>query len=460
MKSFLPVSDSFSTTCSLLFRHALLVSALLFYLFDFFPWQIPELRAEDAPHFTNSPCEKLLSEDTPACHTMREIMAATKTASCGDFKRTEDNKFFQVRNFDLVNKQISDLSPFCLFHFSDGSIDLSNNAIEDPTPLGAQGWYRINLSNNKLHDAKLLRRVFGVKSLILDGNSIDDPRELGTLALTRDFSLRHNHSSLGEDFDKGLDRLFEFYGALHRDWELTKTEATFDRERVLPLLAERMSRFISLKDVTPEEVLSNINKYYTYKTDIDFIPAISTLKISRSNGILRASHVLQYHWYDNSLLDEAEEYPMQHRSKDVWCDVEIEFTDDMRISSYVEKNYRRPVFKVLRATQATASVQSVWDCLATACRKLTGKTEVVPAGTELQGNFENASNSLGGKSGVGDAFDYVLYHGRPLWVRSSMSISDTSRTDDSKTFLEVVKAAPCFKVDYGADSYNCLLRRK
>lgn len=71
-------------------------------------------------------------------------MAATNMKSCSDFKL--DHGRTGLMGINLSGRDLTDLSPFRLFTFSDGDIDLSNNQVSDIRPLVAAsyGTYRIN----------------------------------------------------------------------------------------------------------------------------------------------------------------------------------------------------------------------------------------------------------------------------------------------------------------------------
>ena len=366
-------------------------------------------------------CDSILKLNSEASKTLRAIMTATKVATCSEFN-VDSKKMTSFSTIDLHGKGLSDLSPFHLFRFIDGSIDLSNNNITDVEPLinASHGLYRINLSHNKIKDAAYLAKHFSI-ALVLDSNEIDDPAELGNLYLVNDFSLRGNRSTRGPDYDRALESLYRFYALFPKEFSGKKN---LDFSGMKLSLAPVVLQYISMKNVKVEDIIADAERYYCKKGDADFRINLKTFAVKRKNDSVLATYSLTYRWNDydfNIPDDEAGDYSGIYRTKKVAASAEVLFDSSFKIVSYIEKIPPREQYTVIKKTWGMTDIADVVKLLSFSEDSVNGKKITLPVGSILKADFELVNNSAGGKFGSDDVFSKFIYNGTPLWIRTSSS---------------------------------------
>ena len=369
-------------------------------------------------------CDSILRLNNDASKTLREIMAAAKVNSCSEFK-VDSKGMTSLCTIDLHGKSLTDLSPFHLFRFVDGSIDLSHNNISNVEPLinASHGLYRINLSHNNIKDASYLAKHFNL-ALVLDGNEIDDPSKLGDLYLQRWFSIRGNHSKRGPDYDTALESLYRFYALFSTDYAGKKK---VDFSGMKQILAPVLLQYISLKNVKVEDVIDDAERYFNKKGDVGYIIHLKTFTIKKQNGNILATYSLSYHWNDydfNMPDDDSSDYSRIYRTKNVEAWVKVLFDSTFHIVSYSEKLPPRKKYSVTRQTLGMANIADVVRILSFQKESDTANEIILPAGSILKADFESAGNITGDKFGTNDEFGKFIYNGKSIWIRTSSSEED------------------------------------
>jgi hypothetical protein len=380
--------------------------------------------------FNCKKCDSILMLNNDASKTLREIMAATKVNSCSEFK-VDSKGVTSLNTIDLHRKSLTDLSPFLLFRFVDGSIDLSHNNISDIEPLiiASHGLYRINLSHNNIKDASYLAKHFNL-ALVLDSNEIDDPSKLGDLSLQRWFSIRGNHSKRGPDYDNALESLYRFYALFSKDYF---GEKKVDFSGMKQSLAPKLIQYISLKNVTVENVIDDAERFYNKKGDVEYIIHLKNFNIEKQNGSILASCSLSYHWndFDFNLPDDDEnDYSRIYRTKKVEASVKALFDSTFHIVSYIENLPPRKKYLVTQQTSGMVNIADVVKILSFQEVSNTAEEIKLPAGSILKADFESAGNHTGNKYGKNDEFGKFIYNGKSIWIRTSSS------EDDEDNFLK------------------------
>lgn|GEM_PF-7048559 len=375
--------------------------------------------------FSVRKCDEILKNQGDAARTLNAILVAVHAKSCSDVTLDARGRT-KLTSIDLHGQGLKDLSPFRLFTFVDGEIDLSNNVISDVTPLidAAHGVYRINLSQNKIRDARVLAQNFSI-ALVLNANEIDDPGLLGTLGLVSDFSLRGNRSSRGVDYDRALESTYRFYALFSLAGKPGSANQGIDVDALRACLATQVAQFISLKNASVEDVVRDARRFYQKKSEVKYRVHLDTFSVARENGSLLATFAVDYVWNDHELGipdEEAETYPgLLMRGKSVKASATVTFDSSFRIVAYVEKLAPRRKLKVVEATWGTARVADVVKTIVNGTVAAAVPMVGIPKGTILESDFEHVSNDAGGKLGSADRFDRVVYKGKPLWVRASSS---------------------------------------
>jgi hypothetical protein len=376
--------------------------------------------AERKPNrFSVQKCQAILRADNEATRTLKAIMAASKVQSCSGFELDSRGRT-KLSSISLNGHRLTDLSPFELLNFDDGEIDLSNNDLSDVRPLKNSGASRLVLSHTKVKDAAALAAL-GAPSLVLDADEIDDPEKLGARSLDSFFSMRGNRSARGPDYDRALEAMYRFY-ALFAETSAPEYRAKFDLDGMRSVLAPKLTRYITLTDVSVETVFDDARRFYRAKSLIYYRIDLSTFKVEKQNGQLAATYALSYGWSDEDLpvaAPDAENDQEILRYKHVKALVHVVFDPIVHIISYAE-SYQRKKFAVVKSTWGTKNLADAVGFLSQ--KKATRDIAKVniPKGVFVQDNFDDLSVP-GGKYDLDDTFHRVLFDGQPLWARVSKS---------------------------------------
>ena len=386
--------------------------------------------------FSVSKCNAILKGPGDAARTLKAILGAIHVEACSEVPLDSQGRT-KLTSIDLHGKGLTDLSPFRLFTFVDGEINLSSNTISDVTPLieAAKGPFRINLAHNKVKDALVLSKNFSI-GLVLDDNEIDDPGRLATLCLDSDFSLRGNRSQRGAAYDRALEGTYRLYASFLPRPNSTPGAEGIDGDALRSALAPKLTRFVSLKDVTADDVIRDAERFYQRKSDIKYRIHLDTFATATEAGSVLATFAVDYAWSDHDLsVPEAEagKTGALSRVKRVQAVATVTFDSAFRVVGYAEQLSPRRRLKVVQSTWGTARVADVVRTIAKG--EVTAGVPVIkiPKGTILESDFEEIANADGGRFGTSDAFTRVIYKGKPIWAQAS-----TSQADDkhSGVYLE------------------------
>jgi hypothetical protein len=383
-------------------------------------------RAEPpANKFSVAKCQSILATNNEAAKTLRAILAATNTKSCSDVQLDGKGRT-QLGSIDLKGKGLTDLSPFRLFNFGEGGIDLSHNDISDLEPLvnAARASTRINLSHTKVKDAAFLNKYLP-HAQILDGNEIDDPGKLTHSGWSSEFSLRGNHSTRGPDYDAALETLYRYYALFNNGNSASDYHPKFDLAGLRAVLAPKLTRYITLKDVPVEAIYEDAARFYQAKRNVFYGVHLETFKVEKQNGQVVATYTLDYGWNDDDLkvadrhADEA--YEHIDRQKHVRVAAEAIFDSTFHLVSYTEKTMPHEKLTVVRATWGTRDLADVINFLADPDNAGRFAKVKIPKGAVLEDAFEFVSKYGGNKYGADDNFVKVTFKGKVLWAHSSSS---------------------------------------
>lgn len=359
-------------------------------------------------------CENFLRNESPAKNTLKAIMEALKVSSCKEFK-PENNVVELSQGLDLSGKHLTDLLPLQLFDIG-GLLNLSNNNLHDLSPLTGN-WlhaYSIDLSNNHLEDAAWLAKNLR-KALVLDGNQISNPNDLGDLPKYGYFSFRNNRSKKGEAYDKALEQVMTFYSSFPNYLEDEK-DKKFDFFQ--KFFSNKIDVYISMKSPKLEDVTADAEKYYSNAKSITYKPYLSTFNVTKEGEITVADFTLRYHWYQVGKGYE-DKYGNLTVFKNVESKIEIRFDKNFKIISYLEKEFLRPLYRVERPAEAVTDLDQVISCLKNNCRKIEKNSILIPKGIELKDDFLRATKATGRMNMDTELmFRRVLYEGKHLWVRA------------------------------------------
>ncbi|MEP7051027.1 MAG: hypothetical protein ABJB12_11765 [Pseudomonadota bacterium] len=376
---------------------------------------------KDLNRFNVAQCNQILAANDEATRTLKAIMAATSTASCAGFKLEHGRT--ALMSLKLSGKGLTDLSPFRLFAFQDGEIDLSSNPISDVRPLisAAHGTYRINLSRTRVKDAALLAGSFS-QALVLDGNEIDDPAKLGAASLATLFSLRGNRSIRGADYDAALEAMFRFYALFSTDGSAAN-RPKFDLGGMRSALAPQLAEYITLKNASVEAIFQDAQHFYQGKSDVYYRIHLETFQVQQRDGQVTATFLLDYGWRDHDLKitnSEAEAYQNIARGKRVNARATAAFDSTFHLRAYTEKTFAQTKRTVVKPTWGVRNLSDVIALLADGDPPSLAKVRI-PKGATLEDAFEYVARYSGGKFGTDDRFYKVIFNGKPLWARGSFS---------------------------------------
>lgn len=372
---------------------------------------------KDLNKFDIKECSRILSAGGEAGKTLKAIMAATNTQSCSGFKLEHGRT--QLVGINLSGKGLTDLSPFRLFTFTDGEIDLSHNPISEIRPLiaASHGTYRINLSHTKVKDAALLNASLG-GALVLDGNEIDDPGKLARACLASDFSLRGNRSVRGADYDAALEGVYRYYALFQGGKSVSPP--TLDLGAMRTVLAPRLTEYITLKDSTVEAIFEDAQRFYRTKLDVYSRIHLDTFEVQKRDGRVTATFALNYGWQDRDLKvpdPDDEAYQRVHRGKRVDAVATVTFDPTFHIVGYIEKTAPKQRRRVVKTTWGVRTLAEVMAVL-TEENPSVAKVRI-PKGAPLEDAFEYVYWSTDTRSGGEDHFVKVRFNGQVIWARSS-----------------------------------------
>jgi hypothetical protein len=376
---------------------------------------------KDLNRFSVAQCTQILTANDEATRTLVAIMAAASTTSCSGFKLEHGRT--ALTSLNLAGKGLTDLSPFRLFTFRDGEIDLSGNPISDVRPLisAAHGTYRINLSRTKVKDAALLAASFS-QALVLDGNEIDDPAKLGAASLVTGFSLRGNRSTRGTDYDAALEGMFRFYSLFACDVSAAD-RPKLDLRGMQSALAPRLTQYITLKNASVEAIFEDAQRFYQGKSDVYYRIHLETFQVQKRDEQVIATFALDYGWRDHDLKvtsPEGEAYQDIARGKRVTAQATAVFDSTFHLQAYTEKTFAQTKRTVVKPTWGVRSLSDVITLLADGDARSFSKVPI-PKGAILEDAFDYVDRSSGGKFGIDDRFCKVIFNGKPVWARVSFS---------------------------------------
>jgi hypothetical protein len=380
----------------------------------------PSGAAEKKPNrFSVDRCQAILRADNEATRTLKAIMVAIKVASCAGFALDGRGRT-RLSSISLDGQGLTDLSPFRLLNFGDGEIDLSNNNVSDVRPLTGSGASQLVLSHTRVTDAAALAAL-GIPTLVLDADQIDDPEKLGARSLDAFFSMRGNRSGRGAEYDATLEAMYRFY-ALFAGGTAPEHQAKLELDVMRLVLAPRLTKYITLKDVSVEAVFHDAERFYRGKSEIYYRIDLGTFKAEKQNGQLVASYALRYGWKDEDLMiadPRAEKYRDMRRYKHVRAQVDVVFDPDVHVVSYTE-SYRRSRFPVVKATWGTKNLADAVGFLAGEKGTPEIAKVIIPRGAVVEDSFDDLAVS-GSKYDIDDDFHRVFFNGQALWARVSKS---------------------------------------
>jgi len=371
--------------------------------------------------FSVATCNRILEAKGEAAKTLKAILAATNTRSCADFKLDARGRT-EIASLDLKGQGLTDLAPFRLFSVQ-GDINLANNNLSEVGPLvnaAHGGTRRINLSHNKLTDAAFLAKNFS-GALILDGNELDDPAKLAGLTYASDFSLRGNRSARGADYDAALETMYRLY-ALFTSTNSNNYRPQFDLEGMRAALAPKLSRYVTLKDVTVEAVFEDAQRFYKEKKDVVYRIHLDTFQVAKQGEQVTATYLVDYTWLNDDLgvpARESDSYRHLSRRKIVEAEATAAFDSTFHVVSYAEKTHAGKRLTVVKPTWGTKNVADVANYLADTEEATAEFPQVkIPKRAQLKYAFEYI-NSFGSKYDLDDNFCKVIFKGKTLWVMAS-----------------------------------------
>ena len=374
--------------------------------------------ARAAPNkFSVAKCKSILVANDEAAKTLRAILAAIGATTCSDVKVDKAGRT-QLGSIDLKGKGLTDLSPFHLFNIGDGSIDLSHNDVSNVEPLmNVGGPLRIDLSHTKVKEAAVLAKLH-TGGLVLDGNQIDDPSKLKSAGWDSWFSMRGNRSTRGADYDTALETMYRYYALFTVASGANDRHPKFDLAGMRGVLAPRLTRYITFKDVPVEAVFEDAARFYKQKRDVYYQIVLSTLKVEKRNGQVVATYTVNYGWQDEDLrgVDAGDE--KISRSKQVRALAEVVFDSTFHVVSYTEKTVPMNKLIVVRATWATKDLADALNFLVVEDPGPFPKVKI-PKGARLEEAFESVARDPGGTMTQEEGFLKVIFKGKVLWVRDS-----------------------------------------
>jgi hypothetical protein len=379
--------------------------------------------------FSVSECKRFLAAHNAATKTMKAILEATKTSSCAAFKLDARGRT-ELTSIDLSGRGLTDLTPFHLLRFIDGEVNVANNDISDIEPLVNAvrgGPYRINLSRTKVASAELLAKSFGV-ALVLDGDQIDDPARLGAASLASSFSMRGNRSRRGADYDHALESMYRLYAQFSSTHDGIAKPAS-DLDGLQSVLAPKVTRYITLKDVTAEAIAEDTRRFYRQKDDIYYRIHLDTFKVEKraDAGQVLATFDLDYGWRDHDLKvphpDAGAEQNLI-RGKRVSARVSVVFDPTGHIVSYMEKTAPCRHLVVVRPTWGTKSMVDALRFVVDGKHAAPFAKVPIPKGAAVEDAFEYLSRYSGNKYGSDDEVRKVVFQGKTLWAWQSSSGDD------------------------------------
>ena len=209
--------------------------------------------------------------------------------------------------------------------------------------------------------------------------------------------------------------------------------AKFNLDGMRSVLAPRLTRYITLKDVSVEAVFDDAKHFYRTKSMIYYRIDLRTFKVEKQNGHLAASYALSYGWQDDDLPvahPRTENCPEILRYKHVKALVQVFFDPMVHVVSYTE-TYQRNNFPVVKTTWGTKNLVDAVGFLAQ--REASPKIVKVkiPKGVVVEDDFDDLSVS-GSNSDLEDDFHRVRFNGELLWARVSRS---ADRKTDGELYI-------------------------
>jgi hypothetical protein len=216
-----------------------------------------------------------------------------------------------------------------------------------------------------------------------------------------------NKSQRGADYDRALESTYRLYASLSPRANADPDKQGIDLDALRASLATKLTRFISLRDVTAEDVVRDAQRFYQRKADVKYPVHLDTFTVAREGDAVLATFAVDYAWVDHDLNvpdDEAEKLTTLTRGKRVETSARVTFDSAFRIVGYSEKVALRKKLKVVAPTWGTVRLADVVRTIANGDLAANVPRTRIPKGTILESDFEYVANAVGGSFAADDRF--------------------------------------------------------